>query len=265
MKTYLFLLPLAALTVACNGNQSKSGESAQTETAAEAQTSVSEASLGDVAITDTLTAYRVIKPTHTYFMNPEDFSFAESEEVAEGSVICSMGALEVTPMENGDWLNLSDRGEEIFVPLSDVKAETYLGSSTLPVEDFAKILPATYKNEAGTTLKFFILDLGDFGIEQNEDFPLNDTDDRLFMMQVGEQAPQFIMVEEGAVKLCNCLLQPTHEPGDFVGVDNIVVDGKLTCDAVVSTFYDPDFYSEVYYVPAEKGFYMGGEIYKIDN
>jgi len=254
MKNLLFLLPLAALTVACTGNQPKSGKTQVAEQAA---------SLGDVAITDTLTVYRVTKETHTYFMNPEDFSFAENEEVAVGTAYCNAGALEVTPMANGDWLNLSYRGEEIFVPLSDVEAETYYGSSTLAAEDFVKLLPATYKTEEGATLKFFLLDTGDFGIEQNEDFSIADQEGHLFMMQMGNEAPQFLMVDEdNRVNLCNVLLQPTREPGDFTNLEGIVTDGKLTCDAVVSTFYDPDFCSEIYYLPAEKGFFMGGAIYK---
>lgn len=241
-KLFLFLV-LAAMLTSCDEN--------------------AKSRLSNLVCTDTLTVYRTIHETNSYTKPDYDSDvYTKGEPVDAGIRYVSGGAVFVGPTSDG-YLNISWRGEDEFIPLADVEAITYYGVSQLPLAVFADMLPATYVDAEGHSFTIFILDLQGHSIadQEYEYAQISDSLGNYYMIEFPDSEPTFMQVTDGNLCLCNEDIHLTRDLDSFDMDEKVVVDQKLTCDAFVQTFADPDFGTYAYYLPTEGAFFMWGSLY----
>lgn len=208
---------------------------------------------------DTTRFYVVIKDTYSYVKSEDETeSLVANEELQEGNIITGGGAAWIEDY-NDELYCYSWRADEWYFYKKDVKVKEYLTLGTLPTEQLNTPLTFTASNDASVTL--FKLDLNGHKLEIPEDFNLKDTKGCLYMMQFGDNMPEFMEVRNDSVCLSHPYLAITREPAVFDGCEDMIEEYKLTQDGMISAFYDPDFMTNADYCPAEDALLVYGMLY----
>lgn len=159
---------------------------------------------------------------------------------------------------DADWYQVSWRGEEVYYPRNSFEKHSYKATTNFFCSYLQEHNPLCFADAKGNTAIFYILDKRGYNVEIGEEVNIQDPE-TLYMVELNGSS---LVLEDadGVVNLIstNMFLEPADTENYF---GNPIVSHRLCTDACLSSFYDPDFITEIYFVPSEMAILIDGRLY----
>lgn len=214
----------------------------------------------DLRDEQSIVVYRALRTAYAYTLPDTSSEYEEMYTVAEGDCLFSWGAVSVSDYQE-HFLLYEWRGTELYYDRRDFEQFVYEGTQNFFCDFLRSHHQLCFASEGGDVLTFFELNQDGHKLEIPEMAVSIQDPEHVFMLLDNYNQLSVLQDCDGVVRLSNPYIQILKEDMDFTTSSEMVYDQRLVSDGVISLFSDPDFMTEMLFIPSQNAIFYGGKFF----